>query len=183
MKHLILSMLLAGSTLLHAQEKTGYKELLASVNEIILTDSLCFSKCPEALNTLDTSTVKQIFRPLYHSTGKAWGNTLSWSLAGKITTYPNYDLLLLIEKNKGKDSLCFNTLHLITMSKEGSYIASFGLYINRNTAYSSYSTSSYLYKDLSIVQHTNVFASFKKFGGSNAYKINEEGMFVYYAKN
>ena len=169
--------------MLHAQQKSGYTELVAAANEIILTDSLCFTKCPEAFSKLDTNTVKEIFKPLYHSTGKAWGSTLSWSLAGKITCYSNYDLLLLIEKNQGKDSLCFNTLHLVTMSKEGGYIASFGLYINRNTAYSSYSTSSSLYKDLSIVQHTKVFASFKKFGGSNAYKINEEGLFVYYAKN
>jgi hypothetical protein len=183
MKHLILSILLAGSTMLHAQQKVSYTELLASTSEIAFTDSIRFTECPDDYTAIDSNTIKELFRPLYHTKVKSWVCDLSWSLAGKITSYNNYDLLLLVEKNEGKDSLCFNTLHLVTMSKEGGYIASFALYINRNTKSSSYCTSSMLYKDLSIIQNTKVFASFKKFGGSNAYKINEEGLFVYYAKN
>jgi hypothetical protein len=183
MKHFIIYLFIAGSISVNAQEKIVYKDLLLAATEIEFTDSLHFAECPEVFIPLDSSTVKNIFNPLYHAAGKSWGNSLKWSLAGKITSYANYDLLLLIEKNEGNGGLYFHTLHLITMSKVGRYIASFGLHINRNTKHSSYNTSSSLYKDLSIIQNTKVFASQKKFGGTNEYKINEAGMFVYFVRN
>jgi hypothetical protein len=169
--------------LLSAQQNISYKELLLTASEVEMADSLHFNECPAMAIPVDSNTVRSIFRPLYHSAGKNWGNNVQWLLAGKITSYTNYDLLLLIEKNQGADSLCFNTLHLVTMGKEGDYIASFGLYIDRNSKTSRFKTSSFLFRDLSIIQKTKIVASSKKFGGTNEYKINEEGRFIHYAKN
>jgi hypothetical protein len=183
MKHLILSFLLAGSVAVHAQNNTNYNQLVNAIPEIELADSLFFDSCPAGAVVLDSLQVRTLFRQLYHTTGKSWGTTISWWLAGKITRYSNYDLLLLVEKNEGKDGICFNTVHLVSISKEGEYIAALGLYINRNNNTTRYTASSFLFKDLSIIQNTRIYASSKNFGGRNEYKINEEGRFVYYAKN
>lgn len=183
MKHLILSFLLAGSYTLYAQKNTDYHTLINSVPEIEFTDSIAFDDYPENSIFIDSIQVRSFFRQLYHTSGKNWGSQLHWWLSGKITHNNNYDLLLLVEKNEGEDGICFNTVHLVSMSKDGEYIAALGLYINRNNNTTRYTASSLLFKDLSIIQNTRIYASSKNFGGRNEYKINEEGRFVYYAKN
>ncbi len=183
MKQLILSFLLAGSFSVHAQNNSSYAKLVNAVPEIELADSLVFNDYPVNAVTLDSNEVRNTFRQLYHKTGNTWGTTVSWWLAGKITRYKNYDLLLLVEKNEGSDGICFNTVHLVSMSKGGEYIAALGLYINRNNSITRYTASSLLFKDLSIIQNTRIYASSKNFGGRNEYRINDAGMFIYFAKN
>ncbi len=182
MRHLFYILFLLSGVFTYAQKATHYKELLSLVDEIKLTDSLYFKQYPETFIELDSNMIKAAFSPLYHLTDKKNGGKIFWSLAGKISTNCNFDLLLLIEKNQNKDTIFFNTLHLISMSKEGEYIASFGLIINRNTKLSSYNTSSALYKNLTIVQKTKITANERRFACTNEYRITEDGFFEHYIR-
>lgn len=183
MKYLVYIFFWAVTSYSSKAQIVSYAEMLCTANEVLIKDSLNFTACPEDIVQLDTNLVKQVFTPLYHAAGKVWGNKINWGLAGKITNHPQYDLLLLLEKNESNASSWYNMLHLVSMDKSGKYIASFGLYMSRSTHYSSYQTSSCLYLDLRITQHTKIKASHQAFGGKNEYRISEEGMFVYYAKN
>jgi hypothetical protein len=161
----------------------SYAELFCTANEIVIKDSLHFKACPTDMIQLDSNLAKQVFAPIYHSAENKNGGNVNWGVAGKISKHPQYDLLLLVEKNETDTNYWHHVLHLVSMDKRGNYLASFGLYISRSTSYTSYNTSSFLYPDLSISQYTKVNTGHQGFGGSKQYRIQNDGKFVYYAKN
>ena len=183
MKHLILILLLAGSSrVLPAQEALAYPELLAGTKEIEITDSLHFHTAPEEVNSLDSLTVKKWFPQVLPANAANKFKNRSYALVGKITSHALFDLLVVLEEKRRADSTGTQVIYLISLKKTGDYIASLKAAVGGSKKKTAYNISSCLYKDFKIVQDSRMTIDTRAYSEMAYYKINNGGRFVSYPR-
>jgi len=181
MKHLILVGLLLGSACVFSQEPLSYSRMLENTREIDLADSLQFDTSPAEVVALDSFTVKKWFAHVLPANAGNKFKNRRFSLAGKITQQPNFDLLLLLEEKKS-DSTGMQVIYLISVKKNGDYIASLKAAAGGTKKRTGFNISSCLYRDYKIVQDSRITIDDKVYNDMAYYKINSGGRFVSYPK-
>jgi hypothetical protein len=130
------------------QDSIAYTNLLQSVVELRLTDSLQINAGRSEFKTLDSNSVKQWFSRLLPSGSH---NRLTASV---------------------------QVVYLVSTKKDGSYISSLEVAVTGNRKRSFYNISSWLYKDYQIVQDNQIIVNEKSYGDMTYYKINGGGRFI-----
>lgn len=162
-----------------AQEDTAsYTYLLNSTNEVFVTDSISINNNQWQLKLLDTTTVKNWFPHLLPSTANNRLKNRNYYLAGKITTNNSFDLLIILEEKKKADSSTSQVVYLITNKKDGSYIASLEILVTAVRKKSNFITSSWLYKDYTVVQNSKIIINQHTIADLKHYRINTAGRFI-----
>lgn len=159
-----------------------YFDLLRAAEEVELMDSLHINVTPDIKYKLDSLDVKRWFSPLLGSSTNNRLKNRNYYLTGKITTHPNFDLLVLMEEKKKNDSISGQSVYLITTKKDGTYIASLQAAIAGTRKKSSYNTSSWLFKDYKLVLDSKMVINDKEYDDYTNYKINGTGRFILYPK-
>lgn len=165
-----------------AQDSLSYSDLLKSTEEILLTDSLNISAEPEQKNLLDSVVVKKWFSGILPGTANNRLKNRNYYLAGKVTRNENFDLLVLLEEKKKSDSNSVQVAYLISIKKNGTYIASLEAAVTGIKKKTSYNTSSWLYKNNKIVLISKMTVNQKSYDDLMNYKINGGGRFILYPK-
>ena len=179
MKRFILICLLTACINAVAQEPMNYQDLLASTKEIRLTDSLCFNFSSNDLTVLDSMTTKRWF-PQILSAGANKFKNKTYALTGKISTGNNFDLLVLLEEKKRSDSTGIVITYLVSMKKNGEYISSLKAAVSGTKKKTGYNITSWLYKDLKLVQDSKITVNDQSYDDLTYYKINNGGRFIIY---
>jgi len=182
MKNPILYILLVSGLSASAQEPLSYDQLLGKTREIVLSDSLIFHTQPQDLVSVDSFSVKRWFYQVLPPKAANKFKNRNFSLAGKITHNPGYDLLVLQEEKRRADSTGTLVIYLISMKKNGEYIASLKAAVGGSKKSTSYNITSCLYKDNKLVQDSRMMIDNKPFNDMAWYKINAGGRFVSYPK-
>jgi hypothetical protein len=167
---------------LAAQDALTYPQLLANNEEIHVSDSLFITSLSQKMNKLDSTAVKKWFYQVLSisQTGKL--KNRDFFLAGKMTGNPQFDLHVLVEDKKNKkDSFSVQVIHLVTTHKDGAYISSFKAAVTGAKKKSSYNISSWIYKDLNIVQNSRITTSTASMADIAQYKITSSGRFMMYS--
>jgi hypothetical protein len=159
-------------------DTTSYTTLLNTANEVYLTDSISINNTPWQLNLLDTNTVKNWFPHLLPNTANNRLKNRNYYLAGKITTSNSFDLLIIVEEKKKADSSTSQIVYLITNKKDGTYIASLEIVVTGTRKKSNFITSSWLYKDYTVVQNSKIIINQRTIADLKQYKINTAGRFI-----
>lgn len=182
MKHLIHFILLGCSFSIAAQETLSYDEMLLQVKEIDLTDSLQFDTSPEEVSAIDSFTVKRWFHQVLPAGVSNKFKNKTFSLVGKITSHNNFDLLMLLEEKRKNDGSGTQIIYLISVKKNGDFIASLRAAAGGATKKTGYNITSCLYKDYKIIQDSRITINNKAINDMAYYKINASGRFVSYPK-
>ncbi len=178
MKHLVLLCILCAQFRLYAQQPLSYPQLLERTREIDLADSLLFDTSPAETSAIDSVTVKKWFGNLLPTGAANKFKNRSFSLIGKITGHHNFDLLLLLEEKTRKDSSGTQIVYLVSLKKQGDYIASLKAAVGGTKKRTAYNISSCLYSDFKIVQDSRITINDKAYNDMAWYKINSGGRFV-----
>lgn len=182
MKRLILIGLLTSSHYAFTQEPVSYNQLLETTKEIDLSDSLHFNAAPEEVFAIDSNTMKKWFPQILPvNAGNKFKNRV-FSLAGKITTHSNFDLLVIMEEKRRNDSSGTQVVYLISVKKTGDYIASLKAAVAGTKKKTGYNITSCLYKDYKIIQDSRIIIDDKAYNDMAYYKINTGGRFVSYPR-
>ena len=163
-----------------AQYDTTYSDLINAANEVNLADSISINNTAWQLNPLDSSAIRRWFSQLLPSTANNRLKNRSYYLAGKITSGNNFDLLIVLEEKKKADSTVSQVVYLVTSKKDGTYIASLDIAVTGTRKKSSFTTSSWLYKDYKIVQDSKITVNQKSYADLKQYRINTAGRFILY---
>lgn len=182
MKRLFSACFLFSCLVAAAQKSQTYADLLKLSEEVQLSDSMHINASLNRAHLLDTTTVKKWFSFILPDAANNRLKNRGYFLSGKITANENFDLLLLLEEKKRNDSNSVRVVHLITTKKDGTYIASIEAAVAGIRKKSSYSTSSWLYKDNKIVLDSRMTVNEKSFDDLTNYKINGGGRFILYPK-
>ncbi|MFN8290815.1 MAG: hypothetical protein U0U70_11195 [Chitinophagaceae bacterium] len=182
MKHLILTALLAASLTAHAQQPLGYGSLLNLAKEIDFSDSLELRNTTDERTLLDSNTVKSLFPQVLPDGPLNKFRNRTYSLAGKITTHQQFDLLVLMEEKTKGDSIITRVVYLISMKKTGEYIASLKAAVSGTKKKTGYYITSCLYKDFKIVQDSKITVDNKAYDDMALYKISAAGRFISYPR-
>lgn len=166
----------------HAQQPLSYADLLSVTKEIDFSDSLELRNNPEEVAALDSNIVKQWFGAVLPVNAVNKFKNRVFSLAGKITTPENFDLLILLEEKTKSDSSTTQILYLISVKKNGEYIASLKAAVNGTKKKTGYNITSCLYKGYKIVQDSKFTVDNKAYNDVALYKINSGGRFVSYPR-
>ena len=182
MKKLISICFLLFSCCAMAQNDTSYAAMLNSTQDIQLTDSLEIDARAWKLRRLDTVDVKKWFSPILGSANNNRLKNRGYYIAGKITTHGNFDVVILLEEKKKNDTTntAVQVIYLITLKKDGKYIASLEVSVTGTKKKTSYKTSSWLYKDLKIIKDSKITINDKSFDDLAFYKISGGGRFILY---
>jgi hypothetical protein len=183
MKKLLVACFIALAINASAQEANSYPEILQQTNEISLNDSLYINRLGEEMGAIDSATAQKWFAPVFTSSQTGKLKKRDFYIAGKITTNEYFDLLLLVEEKKKADSTSMQVLYLVTVKKDGNYIASFKAAIWGQSKKVSYNVSSWLYKGLKIVQDSRISTTQDSFDDLTEYVITGKGRFIAFAKN
>lgn len=160
------------------EDSLTYADLLKSVKEVELSDSLYINASTRLKNPLDTNTVKKWFAFILGSANNNRLKNRSYYLSGKITVNEHFDLLILLEKKKKDDSASVQVVYLITTKKDGAYIASIEAAVAGIRKKSNYNISSWLYKDNKIVIDSEFTVNETYYTDLTNYKINKGGRFI-----
>ena len=163
-----------------AQDSLGYTDLLQSVKEIQLGDSLHIDLLHSRHEALDSNSMKQWFFPMLGGTNNNRLKNRAYYLNGKITSNPNFNLLVILEEKKKNDTLTSQVVYLVTTRMNGTYIASLKAAISGNKKRSSYNTSSWLYSDYKVVMDSKMVINDKSYYDLSNYRINRTGRFILY---
>ena len=165
-----------------AQDGLEYANLQLTTDEVQLSDSLQINAPFNQKNLLDSSTVKKWFSNVFSGSGNNRIKNRNYYLAGKITSNKFFDLLVLQEEKKRNDSSSFQVVYLITLKKDGTFIASIEAAIAGIRKKSSYNTFSWLFKDNKIVVISRMTVNEKSYDDLMNYKITSKGRFILYPK-
>ena len=182
MKRLILICIFTGGISAVAQEPMNYPDLLASTKEIRLPDSLCFDFTAEEITPLDSVTTKKWFPQLLSAGANKFKNK-TYGLMGKISSGNNFDLLVVLEEKKRADSSGIAITYLVSMKKTGEYISSLKAAVAGTKKKTGYNISSWLYKDLKLVQDAKITVNDQLYDDLTYYKINNSGRFIIYTND
>ncbi len=164
-----------------AQEDTfrvSYTDLLNSTNEVFIPDSISINNNQWQLNLLDTTVVKNWFSHLLPTTANNRLKNRNYYLAGKITTNNSFDILIVLEEKKKTDSSTSQVVYLITNKKDGAYIASLEIVVTGIRKKSNFITSSWLYKNYTVVQNSKIIINQRTLAELKHYRINSAGRFI-----
>lgn len=178
MKRLVFFCFFFSCIIAKGQDTTAYSNLLQSVSELRLTDSLQINAGHGEEKLLDTNSVKKWFSRLLPSGSNNRLKNRSYCLTGKITAHPNFDLLLVQEQKKKDDTTGVQVVYLVSTRKDGTFISSLEVAVTGNRKRSFYNISSWLYKDYQIVQDNQIIVNEKSYGDMTYYKINGGGRFI-----
>ena len=165
-----------------AQNGLEYADLQLITEEVQLADSLQINATLYQKNLLDSSTVKKWFSNVFSGSGNNRIKNRNYYLAGKITSNEFFDLLVLQEEKKRSDSSSFQVVYLITLKKDGTFIASIEAAIAGIRKKSSFNTFSRLYKDNKIEVISRMTVNEKTYDDFMNYKITSKGRFILYPK-
>ena len=177
MKRILLLAFLINCIGATAQE-FSYTDLLKNVDEVTVTDSFHIESAPQQLIPIDSITMKKWFGPLLGLTKNNRLKNRSYYLTGKITSNENFDMLVVLEEKKKSDTNNVQVVHLVTMRKDGSYIASLEAAMGGVKKNASYNTSSWLYKDNKLVLDSKIMVNDRSFDDMSSYTINRGGRFI-----
>ena len=166
-----------------AQEGRNYADLLNTAAEVQLSDSLHINAIAVQSNRLDSITVKKWFGRVLPRTAANRLKNRAYYLTGKITSHDNFDLLVLLEEKKRNDSTAVQVVYLVSVKKDGNYIASIEAAVAGTRKRSTYNTSSWLYKDYKVVLDSKITVNEKSFDDLTSYKINGGGRFILYPRS
>ena len=178
MKRLIFFCFFFSGLFAKSQDSTAYTNLLHSVSELRLTDSLQINAGQTEEKLLDSNSVKKWFSRLLPSGSNNRLKNRSYCITGKITSHPNFDLLLVQEQKKKDDTASIQVVYLVSTKKDGTYISSLEVAVTGNRKRSFYNISSWLYKDYMIVQDNQIIVNEKSYGDMSYYKISGGGRFI-----
>jgi hypothetical protein len=181
MRRLVSLCLFFSSVAATAQEDTArvsYTDLLNATNEVFIPDSISINNNQWQLNLLDTTIVKNWFPHLLPPTANNRLKNRNYYLAGKITTNNSFDLLIVLEEKKKTDSSSSQVVYLITNKKDGAYIASLEIVVTGIRKKSNFITSSWLYKDYTVVQNSKIIINQHTLAELKHYRINTAGRFI-----
>lgn len=182
MKRLILICLFFSCLGATAQDGLEYADLQLTTEEVQLSDSLQINAILYQKNLLDSALVKKWFSNVFSGSGNNRIKNRNYYLAGKITSNQFFDLLLLQEEKKRSDSSSFQVVYLITLKKDGTFIASIEAAIAGIRKKSSYNTFSWLFKENKIVLISKMTVNEKSYDDFMNYKITNKGRFILYPK-
>lgn len=118
MKYLILSAALLYAAIAPAQTAPSYHDWLKAIKEIPVKDSVHIT-VPEQLPAAeDPENIRKYITPLYSPDEQQVKSPFSYYVTGKITSNPDYDILLLYKLKHYSDSMVFRSLYLVTMDKQ-----------------------------------------------------------------
>lgn len=179
MKKIIIAIALAVSAGVSAQKPLTYYEALNQSMELTFTDSLNITIDFPGKRPLDSITVKNLFPPLYQQPGSFWRSTSYW-LAGKITSFKNYNLILIYQENEGTDSSSLKSVYLVTLKKEGAFLYNLAVAWKRvRSASKSSAGEAWLYKkDAQLIIKSKLRTGDRESESRNEYKIDQSGNFV-----
>jgi len=163
-----------------AQQDGSYTTMLNSTEEIQLTDSLFIDAGQWKLKRLDTVDVKKWFAPILGGGNNNRLKNRGYYLAGKITSNNSFDLVVVLEEKRKADTAGVQVVYLVSLKKDGQYIASLEVAVSGTRKKSSYSTSSWLFKDLKIMKDSKITINDKFLNDFAVYKINGGGRFILY---
>jgi hypothetical protein len=193
-----------------AQKPLTFKEVLKTTKEIAITDSFLIDYSSVEKADLDKNTGTSFFKIIERKEDDSLEEA-DYSIAGKITTHKDFDILLvcteksiIIRSSNNLASLPIDRsivreLFFVLLDKEGNYKNNFLVAMDyRKKDYEKNITrkiSSWIYADLKIIQHTlteswqsyMIYQPFakgetKSFNFSMEYRINDYGVFVAYPK-
>lgn len=182
MKRLILICILTAGISAVAQEPMSYPDMLASTKEIKLPDSLSFDFTAEEITSLDSVTTRKWFPQLLSAGANKFKNK-TYGLMGKISSGNNFDLLVLVEEKKRADSSGIVITYLVSMKKTGEYISSLKAAVSGTKKKTGYNISSWLYKDLKLVQDAKITVNDQQYDDLTYYRINNGGRFIIYTND
>lgn len=163
---------------LHAQRDSAYMELLKTIEEVPLTDSLLLNAVEMKIEPLDTFTIKKWFTQALSVANNNRLKNREYYLTGKITTNNNFDLLVVVEQKRKADITGTQVVYLVSTKKNGGYISSLEVAVAGIKNKSTYNTSSLLYSDNKIKLDTKFKLNDTSYADVNVYKINKNGRFL-----
>ena len=132
MRGLFCICLLFSSTYLQAQNVISYSDLLKRTKEISIQDSFFVDVSSVDHTILDTTTLKLFFQSIYPPLVTKKSKPMEYFISGKITTHPNFDMLLVTTRKKNEDDTFFESVYLLTNRKDGSNINTLAVAIKRD---------------------------------------------------
>lgn len=178
MKKLIVIISFLSCHAVNAQLDSAYTELLKTINEVPLTDSLLLNAVEVETTPLDTFTIKKWFTQALSVANNNRLQNREYYLTGKITTNNNFDLLVVVEQKKKADVTGTQVVYLVSTKKNGGYISSLEVAVAGIKNKSTYNTSSLLYKDNKIKLDTKFNLNDSLHADMSVYKINKNGRFL-----
>lgn len=118
MKFFIAAAITFYSFAVKSQKSQPYKDWLKSIIEIPVKDSICLSVPQEFPQTEDPEGVKKYVTPLYIPETPQQKSSFKYYFTGKVTSSPDYDIVLLYKYKYYSDSLILKTLYLVTLNKK-----------------------------------------------------------------
>ncbi len=179
MKALFCICLLFSSTFLRAQVGASYLDLLNKTSEITIVDSFLVETATVELTAIDTLTLLTFFQSIYPPLNAKGQNTTNYFISGKITSNPNFDMLLVTTRRETDDNGRYESVYLLTKKKDGSNISILSLALRREKE-SMLHSYAWMHKDNRIFVSTNVRSMDKISSGIMEYRISNDGFFEYY---
>lgn len=161
-----------------AQEGPSYTDLLQTAEELALTDSVLIDASQTPRNLLDSMMVKTWLSNLLPSTPNNRLKRRNYYLTAKVTSHQKFDLLLVQEEKKEKDSTDAEVLYLVSLKKDGTFIASMEASITGAKRNSVYNTRSWLYPGYQVHLLSHMTVNKKSYEDQLRYKINNGGRFI-----
>lgn len=156
---------------------SSYMRLLAGTPEMPARDSLLLNTRTYETNPLDSASLLRWFSRLAPSGSSRFANR-RYSLAGKVTRHPQFDLLMVVEEKNRKDSSYFQVLHLVTFQKSGKPIAHLEAAINGFRKNTGYQTRTWLCTGFELVQQSRLLIHEKEVDEVKHYSITGSGRFI-----
>lgn len=178
MKRLVLAGIFCVSLKLSAQDTLSYSSLLQTAEEWVISDSILIDAGSQPHNLIDTPMVKSWLSSLLPSTPNNRLKRRNYYLNGKITRHEKFDILLVQEEKKQRDSTDAQVMYLITLKKDGTYIASLEASISGVKRNSVYNTHSWLYPDFRLLLLSRMQVNKKLMEDTMKYHINNGGRFI-----
>lgn len=171
------------STYSFSQANLPYSEILKKTREITITDSFLVQAESGNHAKLDTEILKVYFPSIYPPLHTADLGTIDYFFSGKITTHPNFDILVVSTRRKPSNEEVFESVYLITTKKDGTNISILNAAVKKDSETNAISTQSWLHKDYKVMVSRKLNAQTRGLGSSTQkYRINDEGRFVYFPK-
>lgn len=119
MKQLILISSLLAVITGFTQNNKPYFEWLQGIKELTFADSVYFNVPEEPTVADDATVIRNYFYPLSSPDHQQTEKPVTYTVMGKITSSPDYDIILLYKNNLYNDKVISRQLFMNTMSKSG----------------------------------------------------------------
>ena len=163
-----------------AQKAGTYAHLLGRTREIVIIDSIQVEAGNVDYVSLDTPTLKNFFQMIYPPILTNKSGPPEYYISGKITTHPNFDLLLVTTKKGTVEESVSESVYLLANRKDGSNINMLTVSIRRENKDATVIAHSSISRDLKVLVTTKINSKGKYFSGLSEYRLTEDGRFMHY---